>query len=309
MPAPEANAECPREARTVTRFTVAGSCRPLLLLLPVVIASFAGASAYGSGRLAATGGLAEIDGAGGGGLTPWALIAGLGTDDEVGGSAHCTDVRPRDFSLVACGLSIGVHDRVEVSLSRLHLSLGDVVPGHTIDESVAGVKYRLAGQAVIDQDRWMPQISAGLFLRHNEDFRPVAQALGARHASGAELYIAATKILLAGPFSRTWLLNSTVRLSNANQFGLLGFGGDRGDYRLLAETSVIVFVADRVALGGEYRQKPDNLQGVREDGAGALVLSVIPSKHCTITSGYADLGHIAGRGTQRGLYLSVQAAW
>ena len=305
----DAGATCHVDLQTVIQFTSGRDPVRGLLALLLAASSVAAASACASGRLAATGGLAEIDGAGGGGLTPWALIAGLGTEDEVGGSAHCTDVRPQDFSIVACGISVGLHDRLELSLSRLHLSLGEVVPGRTIDESVVGVKYRISGQAVVDQDRWMPQISAGAFLRHNSDFQPVARSLGAHHASGAELYVAATKIVLAGPFSRTWLLNATARLSNANQFGLLGFGGSRGNYRLLAETSVIAFVADHVALGAEYRQKPDNLPGVREDGASAVVLSVIPNKHCTITAGYANLGHIAGRRVQDGLYISVQAAW
>lgn len=274
-----------------------------------MLAVAVGAQASASGRLAATGGLAEVDGAGGGGLTPWALIAGLGTDDEVGGSAHCTGILPQDFKLVTCGLAAGIHDRFEISLAHLHLSLGDVVPDQAIGESVIGFKYRIAGEAVIDQDRWMPQVAVGAFWRHNHDFQPVARSLGANHASGSEVYVAATKLILAGPFSRTWLLNATARLSNANQFGLLGFGGDKGNYRLLAEMSAITFVTDHVALGVEYRQKPDNLLAVREDGAGAAVMSFIPNKYFTLTTGYVDLGHIAGRRIQRGLYVSVQGAW
>ena len=41
-------------------------------------------------RLLATGGVMQIEGAGGGGLTPWALISGYGTDKQVGGSAFYT---------------------------------------------------------------------------------------------------------------------------------------------------------------------------------------------------------------------------
>ena len=51
-------------------------------------------------RLLATGGVSQVEGSGGGGLVPWALITGLGTVDEVGGSAFCTKfaerVHPRE---------------------------------------------------------------------------------------------------------------------------------------------------------------------------------------------------------------------
>lgn len=38
-------------------------------------------------RLLATGGVMQIEGSAGGGLTPWALIAGYGTREEIGASA------------------------------------------------------------------------------------------------------------------------------------------------------------------------------------------------------------------------------
>ena len=40
------------------------------------------------GRLLLTGGVSTIEGAGGGGLVPWALIGGYGTRDEVGINAY-----------------------------------------------------------------------------------------------------------------------------------------------------------------------------------------------------------------------------
>lgn len=47
----------------------------------------------GSSRLLATGGVMQIEGSAGGGAVPWALIAGLGTDTQIGGSAFCTSAR------------------------------------------------------------------------------------------------------------------------------------------------------------------------------------------------------------------------
>src|SRR5579863_5036944 len=83
------------------------------------------AIAHAGDRLLATGGVTEIEGAGGGGLTPWALIAGLGTDSQVGASASCTRVRPQNFALDSCGVAVGIDNRVELSLARQEFSLGD----------------------------------------------------------------------------------------------------------------------------------------------------------------------------------------
>jgi len=50
-------------------------------------------SAIAGDRLLATGGVAQIEGAAGGGLTPWALITGYGTDAQIGGSAFYTQAK------------------------------------------------------------------------------------------------------------------------------------------------------------------------------------------------------------------------
>jgi hypothetical protein len=54
-----------------------------LLLAFGATASAAGLPEPGS-RLHATGGVSQIEGAGGGGLTPWVLITGYGSRDQVG---------------------------------------------------------------------------------------------------------------------------------------------------------------------------------------------------------------------------------
>ena len=53
----------------------------------------------GGGRLLLTGGVSTIEGAGGGGLVPWALIGGYGTRNELGLSAFATGVDTKDFTL------------------------------------------------------------------------------------------------------------------------------------------------------------------------------------------------------------------
>ncbi|MET0858964.1 MAG: DUF3034 family protein, partial [Telluria sp.] len=69
------------------------------------------------GKLTATGGVSQVEGAGGGGLTPWALIGGYGSRDSWGANAHYTRVTTQDYSLDTYGVAVGLFDRVELSLA------------------------------------------------------------------------------------------------------------------------------------------------------------------------------------------------
>ncbi|HEX5129404.1 MAG TPA: DUF3034 family protein, partial [Usitatibacter sp.] len=59
-------------------------------------------------RLLATGGAQMIEGAAGSGLVPWAVIAGYGTNRQVGGSAFYTRVETDDFELDTGGIAVGL---------------------------------------------------------------------------------------------------------------------------------------------------------------------------------------------------------
>ncbi len=262
-------------------------------------------------RLVATGGVSQVEGAGGGGLSPWALIAGTGTDDQIGVTAHLTDLHTGGgFSLRSGGIAVGIHNRVEVSLATLGFGLSDTVPGRSIRVDTLGVKVRLVGDAVYDQDRLLPQIAVGAQWKRNRDYDLVPRALGATSGSGTDLYVSASKLWLAALAGRNLFANATLRASNANQFGILGFGGPQGNARRLRpEVSAAVFLTDTLALGAEARAKPNNLAAFREESARDLFLAWFPSKNLSLTLARVDLGNIANKPDQRGWYLSVQAAF
>ena len=158
------------------------------------------------------------------------------------------------------------------------------------------------GDAVYDQDRWWPQVSVGMQYKANNR-SALLSAVGARSSDGADFYIAATKLLL----SQSLLLNATVRATRANQFGLLGFGGDRnGGYSAQFEGSLAYLINRNLAVGGEYRTKPDNLRFAREDNAWDLFGAWFITKNASATLAYANLGRIAGQTSQSGVYLSLQ---
>jgi hypothetical protein len=278
-------------------------------LLIAALAGFASPAIAGSNRLLATGGVMEIEGSAGGGAVPWALIAGLGTDAQIGGSAFCTNARQQRFELRSCGLAIGFHDRVEISYAKQRFDLDEIIPGESIAVDVIGAKLRLFGDAVYDQDRWYPQLSLGLQYKKNNDFDFVPALLGGRDDADVDVYVAATKVYLAGPFSRTWLVNATMRATRANQFGILGFGGDRKHSRSInGEFSVAMFVSDTVVAGAEYRQKPDNLGSFEEQDCWDVFAAWFPVKQFSVTAAYTDLGRIAMMPGQHGWYLSLQGS-
>lgn len=284
--------------------------RVLKALLFAAMAACATPSGAAGNRLLATGGVMQVEGSAGGGIVPWALIAGLGTDAQIGGSAFCTNVRPQAFELRSCGVAIGFHDRVEVSFASQRFDLDEIIAGESITQTIFGAKVRVLGDAVFDQDRWYPQLSLGLQYKKNSDFDFVPALLGARDDADVDFYLAATKVYLAGPFSRTWLLNATMRATRGNQLGILGFGGDRkNSHSINAEVSVAVFVADSIVTGAEYRQKPDNLSSFKEDDYWDLFAAWFPSKHFSVTAAYADLGQIAMKTGQHGWYLSLQGSF
>jgi hypothetical protein len=274
-------------------------------LTAAFLAAAGGTPASAGDRLQWTGAVTEIEGAAGGGLVPWALIAGLGTDREVGGSAFATYLSTDDFSLRSGGVAVGIDDRVEFSFARQRFDAGSVVPGLTLGQDIVGAKVRLLGDAVFAPDRLLPQIAVGAEYKRTLDFDAVPHAVGAASGADVEWYLAATKLYFAAIADRNVLLDLTVRRTRANQFGLLGFGGDGSSYSWRPEASAGIFLSEALLLGAEYRDQPNNLSAFREQAAADAFLAWGPVKNFTLTAAWADLGSIAGKADQRGLYVSV----
>jgi hypothetical protein len=264
---------------------------------------------FDEGKLLATGGVSAVEGEGGGGLTPWALISGYGTRDGVGINIHDTYVGLSDYQLTSPGVAVGLFDRLELSYARqafdteatgAALGLGQ---GFTFHQNIFGAKLKLAGDAVYDQDSWLPQIAIG--LQHKENDRgAVIAAVGGKGSVGTDFYLAATKLFLA----QSLLVDATLRETKANQFGILGFGGDRhNNYNAEIETSVAYLISRKFAIGGEFRTKPNNLGVAKEDAAFDVFAAYFLDKNLSLTVAYADLGNIVLHNHQNGVYLSLQA--
>ena len=262
-----------------------------------------------SGKLLATGGVSQIEGAGGGGLANWALITGYGTRDGIGANLHYTTVLLPDYRLQSAGVAIGLFDRLDLSYAWQEFDTQDVGAalglgrGFTFHQNIFGAKLKLIGDAVYEQDEWLPQISIG--LQHKENDRgAIIGAIGGRSDEGTDYYLSASKLFLA----QSLLLNATWRQTRANQFGILGFGGDKQDsYSAQFEGSAAYLFSRRFAVGAELRTKPSNLSIAREQNAWDVFAAYFFNKNVSATLAYADLGNIVIRDNQRGAYLSLQA--
>ncbi len=269
------------------------------------------------GKLPLTAGFTDIDGAGGGGLVPWALITGYGSADSWGANVHYTAAPLRDFRLQSYGAALGVLDRVEVSFAQdVFDSTGSALAGLEVEQHIAGVKLRLTGDAVYDQDSWLPQTAVGAEYKRNTGVGGVAgidrvQQLGAESDRGWDWYLSATKIVLA----QSLLFDLTLRDTRANQLGLLGFGGDlRRARSLRAEGTLAYLLSTRVAVGGEYRQRPRDLIADDESGAWDAFVAFTASRHVSLVGAFLHLGGILApvthrAGAEQGAYVSLQVGF
>ena len=287
------------------------------------------------GKLLLTGGAIEVDGVGGGGLVPWAMITGYGTRDSFGASVHDTFISTSDFRLNSYGVAVGVFDRVEFSFNHHDFTItsdGSGLPlkNVKIGQDIFGLKVRIIGDIVYDQGTPIPEISLGVMYKSSNGIKggvittlfgsggttptglnAVGAGLGAKHNDGVDFYVAVSKLFLA----QSLFLNGTIRATKANEFGLLGFGGFRkNSYEPEFEGSAAYLVTRKIAVGGEIRTKPHNLNLDNEKAAWDLFIAWAPIKTVSLVAAYLNLGKILDgpadySSTQAGPYISLQVGF
>lgn len=302
------------------------------LLCTLLLSIAAPAIQAGTGKLLLTAGVSSVEGAAGGGISPWAVIGTQAAQGELGVAAYASRLVVKDYALSAYGIKLGISDRLELSLGRQDFNTGKALgvldsalgqpptfAGLPLQLDVVGAKYRLAGNAVLDTDTWLPQVAVGLQhkrLRANAFTTSVVENVLGASRSGTDVYLSATKLFLA----RGLLVNGTLRATKANQNGLLGFGANSANrYALRPEVSLAYLLRKDLAVGLEYRSMSDNLSkefipgALNADDWMDLFVAWAPGKHMSVTLAYVDLGRIApglsGQRRQRGPYLSVQVGF
>jgi hypothetical protein len=253
---------------------------------------------FAEGKILATPGVSQIEGAGGGGIVPWAQLAGYATEESISVSGACGRVTVNDFSLNTCGLQANFYDRIELSYAKQTFAVNPLKLD--LKQSIIGAKIKLFGDLVYSD---LPQISLGVQAKKLTT-SDVAFSLGAEKDTGTDVYLAVSKLHLGFINGYNWLWNITARHTESNQIGLLGFGGAHNSKSIQLEASTAVLLNRHLAVGVEYRQKPDNLN-LGENRWKDVFVAWFPNKHVSITFAYVDLGRIAAIDKQTGWYLST----
>lgn len=146
------------------------SATPWLLAMSTLLAS--SIAVAGTGKLVLTGGITSIEGSAGGGISPWATIGTQATEREWGASASSSFTQTDDYRLNTYGVAAAWNDRVELSLGQQRLDTGItgdrlMQPGLVLQQNIIGAKVRVLGDAILDSDTWVPQVSVAKLLRSN----------------------------------------------------------------------------------------------------------------------------------------------
>ena len=274
------------------------------------------------GKLPLTAGFSDLEGAGGGGLVPLAFISGYGSNTSWGANAHFTNIQLRDLHLYTYGVSAGLLDRFEVSYTRQQLDFtSTALDGLGVMQDVFGLKVKLLGDAIYGQDSWLPQLAVGAQYKHNDGIKHAEsvglaglinpEQLGAQAEHATDIYLAATKVFLG----ESLLVNAVVRETKANQFGMLGFGGDRHrGYSTKPEGTVAYLLTRKLAVGGEIRTGPHNLSVDDQTNAWTIFAAWAPTRNLSLVAAYLNIGSVLAPVTtvtrhQDGPYFSVQAGF
>lgn len=257
----------------------------------------------------------QVEGSAGGGIVPWALLHPTAV-------ASFTYVNTNDYSLQTLVVGGTIMNRVELSAAQERLNAPTVGNALSLDNSIRqnifGAKVKLLDMG---KDDYVPQVALGVQFKKatGQIVDALKNADAISDTSGTDVYLVASKVVSVG--GRTLILNGALRGTKANQFGLLGFGGGSAgndSYKAKIELSGGVFLADNVVLGGEYRDKPNNISssvfGIKEEGAWDVWVAYFPNKAMSLTLAYANLGQVgparsavpAMASKQEGLYLQVQ---
>lgn len=275
-----------------------------------IIGLFTFSSVWAGSRQLGTGAVMQLEGSSGSGIVTWATIAGYGEDAETDFTAAYTHVDTDDYRFDMIGASVGWHNRVELSFAKQELDLVTLgpalgLPGASLEQDVIGAKVRLAGNLVYTR---MPQVTFGVQYKKNQSFL-IPSVAGARDDQSIDYYLSATKLFLGQPWGFNGFATLTLRSTEANELGLLGFGGDLGNRHVNAEASVGLFLNKSWAVGFDFRQKRSNLSFASEDHWRDLFVAWVPNRHVSVVAAYVDLGNVATLPDQKGFYLSINGSF
>jgi hypothetical protein len=217
--------------------------------------------------------LHSIEGVGGLPITPSAYLVNPGEEGELFGkpavSLQTVWVGEKDMQVLAATWTWFQRLELGYAVNRLGLddldrevrrSLGSAVDIGTNHVFLHHLNARLN---LIRENEWdiacMPALTAGVHYKYNANIDEINRDLGDAlegidyaDNDGLDFTLTASKTITALP--RPLMFSVGARASRASQFGLMGFSDE---YMVSFEGNVDVLVTDNLAIGGEFRDKPD----------------------------------------------------
>jgi len=291
--------------------------------------------------------LLTIEGEGGGAIVPWAYTSNASKDGGIGMPAGSIWTWVSDsYTINFWPVAVSIGDRLELGFAYQNLDIS------TLKDDLRGDSFAALGgaarldaeldnlqmftahakyQFVKESENW-PAMAVSVSYKKaldvdelddnlTEDVRTVLGAaspdvlewMGVDDDDGFEVNLMATKLWK----TKIPLLTAVnLRYTQANQLGFLGFSDD---WSLNPEFTLAILPEANVAVGVEYRHKPDKLRSVNdyltsrgvaggfaqlndysfeEDDFIDFFVAYLPTPNLTIAAGVANIGNVVHRDTK-----------
>ena len=199
--------------------------------------------------------------------------------------------------------------RLELGYGYNNLELGDLPTqialggGPKINNSVTlhnvNARLQLLKEGEFDQ-KWIPAVTFGTHYKNNDGISQINSQLGgalkgiglAQEREGVDFTLYASKLITGLP--RPVLLEAGGRATKGAWNGLAGF---TDNYSFLFEGNVVVFLTDRLALAGEFKQLANDYKPIpglinKSGDWWTVDLAYVVSKHLTVAAGYGHFGGV-----------------
>ena len=264
----------------------------------------------------------NIEGEGGGGLVPWAYLTNPPAQGEIlgGPTVAATYIFPQNFNVNVYHINQSVTDRVELGYSRTVFDTTNLLGGVGVDELVMDTLH--AKFLLLKESDVLPAVSLSLEYKKNRDIDTADRNLRAAFGAGTDLTaagldddsgvdacVSVTKLFKETPLSMPVLVNLGARYTKAAQTGYLGFSDHA---KVLPEVTLAVLPESNVAVGVEYRIKPDEYREVAgigsfaEDDWSDFFIAYFPTPGLSIVGAVVNFGNIVNRNVNTGLYMNMK---
>ena len=267
-----------------------------------------------------------IEGYSGGAITPMAYICNGGCSKDCCRrpvvSYSFLNIGTKEMQVFA--VTQPLFNRIELGYAYNYLNLGSLtedIRGAGMDPGRDDVQlhhFNLRGMLIKENDfnLPLPAVTAGVHFKYNDGVQRIDRnlggpfrAIGLDRSSGVDFTLTASKMFPKLVFDRPVILTGGVRLSQAAQIGLFGFGDT---YHATFEGSAVYVPTDWLALGYELRTKADPYGKIRglvgeEDAWQAFSASWIVNSNLTVSAVYGMLGNVGN--TREDTTLGIQLRW